>query len=58
VTCALPGVWTTVESAEAIGANPIAAAVAAMASGAISRIFFISYSLAHAVTTRSDHHRS
>jgi hypothetical protein len=45
VTCALPGVWTTVESAAAIGANPIAAAVAAMASGAISRIFFISFSL-------------
>jgi hypothetical protein len=35
------GVWTTVESAAAIGANPIAAVVAAMASGAISRVFFI-----------------
>jgi hypothetical protein len=58
VTCALPGVWTTVESAAAIGASPIAAAVAAMASGAISRIFFISFSLAHAVMTRRDHRRN
>jgi hypothetical protein len=56
----LPGVSTTVESAAAMGANPIAAAVAAMASGAISRIFFISCSLllAHAVKTPRDHHHS
>jgi len=29
-----------------------------MASGAISRIFFISYSLAHAMKTRRDHRRN
>ena len=37
VTWALPGVWCTLTSAEAIGASPIAAAETAIASGATKR---------------------